>query len=328
MHSVKPQPSIRVLSALFVALALTNVAGCDALERHPLVPSDRYDPVRGAAVATAISVAATAAQVGDLRSEAPLPSCRRRLPEGAASIATRVTVTIKRPDGSVGHWRLTQTWRRDLMGSHAVSREIGSMRPDGRLTSRRWEARQIGAETWAAIDERFADTSREPTLPARIIDLAFADVDALLTQIIVRDGRAAIASAWGICGRVQRDPTWPPLHNVGLALGERERIGWLHYENRRGRLVVEIDERWRPVAETVQPPTNLAEVNEDLTYLTVSAWIDDGVAEGWLETEAGVVDGSADAAADSRGNGTADGSAEGPAQGAERGAGQGAPQAP
>lgn len=255
--------------------------GCDAVLDHPLVPNERLEPVRGRAVATALARAEAAHAVVAALAARPRPSCRAPLPRGPLTISAILTWTGKRRDGSSERWTIESRWARDAGGDVQHRRVVAATLPDGRPTIRTYEARVVDGRSYVAIDERFADTSRDPRLARATADAAHADVDALLALLRLEgDTLLAAGERAGLCDADGPAPI-AALDAARVELAPRGRSGWIRWADASRSLTVSFDESVRRTADDVVTPETLWPIDGDPSWSAFEALRVRGIAEGW-----------------------------------------------
>lgn len=265
----------------FAVIFLAAVAACTTVAEHPLVPNEQLEPIRGRAVATALHRIETAQRSIDALAERPRASCRAPLPRGAITVSTTLTWHGKRSDGSVDRWSVLGTWSRDGDGDVRSRREVQTLLPDGRPTRRVYEARVVGGRSYVAIDDRFADASRDPRVAERTLDESHRDIDDLLSMLQWREARLVAASAGeGLCATDRVAPDLP-LHAAELALSARGRRGWLRWSNASRSLTVSFEEATRHAAENIDAPDETWPIDEDRSWMEFDAFRSAGLEAGW-----------------------------------------------
>lgn len=284
MHICVKRPSTGLRSLLLTPVLCCTFLGCDGrvhawiAARAPLVPHTTIEATRGAAVRVALDRAERATATTRRHAARPRSSCRSPLPDTPVTVTSTVAFHGKRADGTFDRWRVTSEWQRDADGDVALTRRVHTRLPDGREAERAYAARVIDGRSFAAIDDRFAETTEEPAVGQATRGAAFVDVDELLSTL-VWDG------AWRtrgvpLCGeRVDRG--LPDVEAASVRWRFDGRDGWLRYREGLRRLTVVFEEHIRTGADDVITPTTLWPIDADSSYADVDAFAEVGRLAGW-----------------------------------------------
>jgi len=250
------------------------------------IPDADRDHARGSAVAATLLVRATAAEVATLRSARPRPFCRPPVPlDGPLRIET--DLVYARKHGPFPSERIIErrTWTRDATGSVAARTEVHAALPDGRPTVRTIESRRVDGMTYRALDDRFVDASRVPSIDQEIASAALEGVDSVLALVALERGQLVAASHDNALCEASLGIALPNPEAGAYTLAYHGRSGWIRWRDTRDTsLTVTFSERISvPDADTeerILAPTELWEVEADTSYRDVTRFIAFGQRSG------------------------------------------------
>lgn len=281
-----PRPGRRALLAALLSLAALLLGGCD--HEHALrtwSPNPDVESTRGRATTAALRVLERAARSAEASARGVPGRCRSPWPQGAFTVRTTLRLVTKPGDAPQIRLAEESVWRQDPFGNVAHQRTVRSRLYDGREATRSRETRVLGERSFVAIDGRFAETSRDPTLALEARAAAGADVDLLGSLVTTNGGQLlpyrGVTPA--LCPPRGLRPELDPIREGTWETAAGERRGWLRWEDRDGRrMVLEFSETTSSGAAPVEAPETLHPIDADRSFAEVRDWLEEGSGAGWF----------------------------------------------